>query len=147
MKPWKDYFKPPFTLDEYDPGIIWSSDYEMVTSPTDRMDYVADQNLFGAESAMQAVVEALNAKCEGRCPACKVQFENVKYSGTSSSSVVSFTAGDEMSIQVRGWGMLTGSKNLSPEEAAAVQDAFGQFIADSLIEASKVEVDTCRNIN
>lgn len=137
MTTWKDYFKPPFILDEYDPGVIWSSDYEMVTSPTDLMDHVADYNLFGAEHVMQAVVEALNAKCEGRRPDCSVQFENVKYSGTSDNAVVSFTAGDEMSIQIRGWGMLTGSKNLSPEEAASVQDAFGQFLADSLIEASK----------
>lgn len=137
MNTWKAYFKPPFILDEYDPGIIWSSDYEMVTSPTDQMDRVADHNLFGAEHAMQAVVEALNAKCEGRRPDCSVQFENVKYSGTSDNAVVSFTAGDEMSIQVRCWGMLTGSKNLSPDEAAAIQDAFGRFIADSLIEAGK----------
>lgn len=138
MLDWKDYFKPPFFTDEFNPGMIWDDEFELVSSPTDLMEYVADNNVFLAERVMENVVEAINAKCEGREHKCTVQFENVKYFGSNDGSVLYFTAyGDKMSIDIRGWGMLTASMKLSPDDAAAVQDSLGQFIADSLIEASK----------
>ena len=138
MLDWKDYFKPPFTADGYDPGTIWDDKFEMVSSPTDLMGCVADTNVFLAERVMENVVEAINAKCEGREPKCTVQFDDVKYSGSNYSSILYFTAyGDEMSIEIRGWGMLTASRKLSPDDAAAVQDSLGQFISDSLIESNK----------
>ena len=138
MMDWKDYFKPPFFTDEFNPGMIWDDEFELVSSPTDLMEYVADNNVFLAERVMENVVESINAKCEGRKPKCTVQFDDVKYSGSNDGSVLCFTAyGDNMSIDIRGWGMLTASRKLSPDDAAAVQDSLGQFIADSLIEASK----------
>ena len=67
-----------------------------------------------------------------------VQFDEVKYSRSNDGSVLYFTAyGDKMSIDIRGWAMLTASRKLSTDDAAAVQDSLGQFITDSLIEAIK----------
>ena len=140
MLDWKDYFNPPFFADTFNPGMIWDADFEMVSSPTDLMECAADNNVYLAERVMENVVEAINAKCEGREPKCTVQFADVKYSGSNDGSVLYFTAyGDKMSIDIRGCGMLTASRKLSPDDAAAVQDLLGQFIADSLIEANLCE--------
>lgn len=142
MLDWKDYFKPPFFTDEFNPGMVWDDEFELVSSPTDLMEYVADNNVFLAERVMENVVEAVNAKCEGREPKCTVQFADVKYSGSNDGSVLYFTAyGDKMSIDIRGWGMLTASRKLSPDDAAVVQNSLGQFIADCLIEASNITTD------
>ena len=138
MLDWKDYFKPPFFTDKFNPGMIWDADFAMVSSPTDLMECAADNNVFLAERVMENVVEAINAKCDGRKPKCTVQFDDVKYSDSNDGSVLYFTAyGDKMSIDIRGWEMLTALRKLSPDDAAACQDSLGQFIADSLIEASK----------
>lgn len=140
MLDWTDYFKPPFFTDEFNPGMIWDDEFELVSSPTDLMEYVADNNVYLADRVMENVVEAINAKCKGREPKCTVQFNDVKYSGSNDGSVLYFTAyGDKMSIDIRGWGMLTASRKLSPDDAAAVQDSLGQFIADSLIEVKVCE--------
>jgi hypothetical protein len=137
---WKEIFTPPFIADEYNPGTIWASNYEIVTSPTNLMDNAADNYVFGAERAMDTIVEAMNAKCEGREPKCPMKLEDIKYDGSDNSATVSFTAyGDKMSIEVRGWGLLTGPMKMPPEEAAAIQDAIGQFIVDSVNEANLCE--------
>lgn len=137
MVDWKEIFTPPFIADEYNPGTIWASNYEIVTSPTNLMDNSADNYVFGAERAMETIVEAMNAKCEGREPKCPMKLEDIKYEGSKYSGTVSFTAyGDKMSIEVRGWGLLTGPKNMSPEDAAAIQDSLGQFIVESVNEAN-----------
>lgn len=139
---WKEIFNPPFMADEYNPGTIWASNFEMVTTPTNLMDIAADHYVFGAERAMATIVEAMNAKCEGREPKCPMKLEDIKYEGSDTSSTVSFTAyGDKMSIEVRGWGLLTGPKKMSPEEAAAIQDSIGQFIVDSVTEANNITTD------
>ena len=83
---WKDYFKPPFFTDEFNPGMIWDAEFEMVSSPTDLMECVADNNVFLAERVMENVVEAINAKCEGREPKCTVQFDDVKYAGSGRTN-------------------------------------------------------------
>lgn len=139
---WKEIFTPPFMADTYNPGIIWASNFEMVTTPTNLMDIAADNYVFGAERAMETIVEAMNAKCEGRKPKCPMKLDDIKYEGSETSSTVSFTAyGDKMSIEVRGWGLLTGPKKMSPEEAAAIQDSIGQFIVESVTEANKITTD------
>lgn len=139
---WKEIFTPPFMADTYNLGIIWASNFEMVTTPTNLMDIAADHYVFGAERAMETIVEAMNAKCEGREPKCPMKLEDIKYEGSETSSTVSFTAyGDKMSIEVRGWGLLTGPKKMSPEEAAAIQDSIGQFIVESVTEANNITTD------
>jgi hypothetical protein len=126
--------------DTYNPGIIWASNYETVTTPTNLMDIAADKYVFGAERAMDTIVEAMNAKCEGREPKCPMKLEDIKYDGSDNSATVSFTAyGDKMSIEVRGWGLLTGPMKMPPEEAAAIQDEIGQFIVESVNEANLCE--------
>ena len=126
--------------DTYNPGIIWASNYETVTTPTNLMDIAADKYVFGAERAMDTIVEAMNAKCEGREPKCPMKLEDIKYDGSDKSATVSFTAyGDKMSIEVRGWGLLTGPMKMPPEEAAAIQDSIGQFIVESVNEANLCE--------
>ena len=128
--------------DTYNPGIIWASNFETVTTPTNLMDIAADNYVFGAERAMDTIVEAMNAKCEGREPKCPMKLEDIKYEGSDNSATVSFTAyGDKMSIEVRGWGLLTGPMKMPPEEAAAIQDAIGQFIVESVTEANNITTD------
>lgn len=55
---WKEIFKPPFMADEYNPGTIWASNFEMVTTPTNLMDIAAAiQDSIGqfiADSLMEA---------------------------------------------------------------------------------------------
>jgi len=139
---WKEIFTPPFMADTYNPGIIWASNFETVTTPTNLMDIAADKYVFGAERAMETIVEAINAKCEGRKPKCPMKLEDIKYDGSDNSATVSFTAyGDKMSIEVRGWGLLTGPMKMPPEEAAAIQDEIGQFIVESVTEANKITTD------
>ena len=41
MLDWKDYFNPPFFTDEFNPGMIWDAEFEMVSSPTDLMDTIS----------------------------------------------------------------------------------------------------------
>lgn len=139
---WKEIFTPPFMTDTYNPGIIWASNFETVTTPTNLMDIAADKYVFGAERAMETIVEAMNAKCEGREPKCPMKLEDIKYDGSDNSATVSFTAyGDKMSIEVRGWGLLTGPMKMPPEEAAAIQDEIGQFIVESVTEANKITTE------
>lgn len=48
-------------------------------------------------------------------------------------SIVRFKAdGEEIELNVRGWGFLTGCKRLDPNVAAAIQDEYGQFIVDCM---------------
>lgn len=49
---WKDYFKPPFIGDMYDPGNIWDSNGEHITSPTNQTDIVCDTSIFDVERAI-----------------------------------------------------------------------------------------------
>ena len=139
---WKEYFVPPFIGDHYNPGTIWSECGCLVTTPGHSAESASDEDIMDVEKVMAAVVEALNAPCEGREPNRTVRFENVEYSGTKDDSKVIFrAAGLDLDLDVRGWGFLTGTKKLSPEEAASIQDEFGRFIADSIRGASAEDND------
>ena len=139
---WKEYFVPPFVGDNYNPGTIWSVGGGLVTTPGSSAEIASDEDIMDVEKAMDAVVEALNARCEGREPNRTVRFENVEYSGTKDDSKVVFRAfGLDLDLDVRGWGYLTGAKKIEPEEAAGIQDEFGRFIADSIRGASAEDKD------
>ena len=136
---WKDYFKPPFIGDMYDPGNIWDSNGEHITSPTNQTDIACDTSIFDVERAMTAVTDSMNANAESECIETDVKFTDVRYVGDAGSSTVYFTAyGLELSLEIRSWGYLTGVKRMSNEDAAAVQDAIGNFIVESLNKAKGV---------
>lgn len=135
---WKQYFIPPFQADTYDPGIVWDSSPAMVASPTPEMEEQTNDDPVDTERAMRAVVDAMNAVCEGKTPTTDVPFENPEYVGTHTNAIVKFTAfGLGMSFCIRGWGHLTGAMNLPGEEAEVIQDEFGKFIVDCIKATSK----------
>lgn len=130
---WKKYFIPPFEADTYDPGIILDSTSTIIASATPEMEEQTNDDPVDTERAMRAVVDAMNAICEGKTPATDVHFENPEYVGTHTKSIVKFKAfGLDMSFYVRGWGYLTGPSNLSSDDAAKIQDEFGEFIVECI---------------
>lgn len=131
---WKDYFHPPFIRDTFEPGIIWDSDGLMVTSPSDKMEDVEDYDISAVERVMDAIVEAMNAACEGRAPEKTVRFDTVEYECIN----LSFGAlGYDLNLLLRSWGYLTGYRRLKDDVAAVIQDSLGQFIVESIKNASK----------
>lgn len=131
---WKDYFQPPFMRDTFEPGIIWDSNGLMVTSPSDKMEDVEDYDIFAVEKVMNAIVEAMNAACEGRAPEKTVRFDTVEYECIN----LSFGAlGYDLNLLLRSWGYLTGYRRLKDDVAAGIQDSLGQFIVESIKNASK----------
>ena len=131
---WKQYFTPPFIRDTFEPGIIWDSDGLMVTSPSYKMEDVEDYDISAVEKVMNAIVEAMNAACEGRTPEKTVRFDTVEYECTN----LSFGAlGYDLNLLLRSWGYLTGYRRLKDDVAAAIQDSLGQFIAECIKNASK----------
>lgn len=137
-QPWQKYFTPPFIGDTYNPGTIWDTNGGLITSPSNSIENAADDDLMAIERAVDLIVDAMNAKCEGREPDRQVRFENVEYVGTNDDAVVKFRVfGYDLDLLVRGWGYLTGYKKLPNNEAAAIQDSLGQFIAECIKNASK----------
>lgn len=131
---WKQYFTPPFIRDTFEPGIIWDSNGLMVTSPSDKMEDVEDYDISAVEKVMDAIVEAMNAACEGRAPEKTVRFDTVEYECIN----LSFGAlGYDLNLLLRSWGYLTGYKRLKDDVASAIQDSLGQFIVECIKNASK----------
>jgi hypothetical protein len=86
------------------------------------------------EKVMNAIVEAMNASCEGRAPEKTVRFDTVEYECIN----LSFGAlGYDLNLLLRSWGYLTGYKQLKDDVAAAIQDSLGQFITECIKNASK----------
>ena len=135
---WKQYFTPPFIGDTYNPGTIWDTNGGLITSPANSIEDAADDNIMNIERAFSLIVDAMNAEFEGREPDRQVRFENVEYVGTNDDAAVKFRVfGYDLDLLVRGWGYLTGYKKLPDDEAAAIQDSLGQFIAECIKNASK----------
>lgn len=62
-----------------------------------------------------------------------MSFGSPVYEGTQCDAVVKFKAdGEEIELDVRGWGFLTHSKRLHPNIAAAIQDEYGRFIVECI---------------
>ncbi len=88
---------------------------------------------------MSAVIDSMNANAESECIDTDVKFTDVRYEGGTESATVYFTAyGLELSLEIRSWGYLTGLKQMTNEDAAAVQDAIGKFMVESLNKAKVV---------
>lgn len=132
---WSKYFKAPFHNDRYDPGTIWDSAGNRVTTPT--MDTI-DSSTDAADRCMEIIVKALNARCEGKEPTEKAKFVNPEYTGTNTDSTIRFTVdGTEVVLNVRGWGFLTGYKKLPNNTAAEIQDEFGKFVIECIKAATE----------
>ena len=130
---WKQYFTPPFIRDTFEPGIIWDANGLMVTSPSDKMEDVEDYDISAVEKVMDAIVEAMNAACEGRAPEKAVRFDTVEYECIN----LSFGAlGYDLNLLLRSWGYLTGYKRLKDDVAMAIQDSLGKFIVECIKNAS-----------
>ena len=125
---WKKYFISPFKNDQICLDTIWDSAGNRTTSS------MSDAAFTGtADEHFKAIVDAMNAVLEGKEPPMKKSFGHPEYLGSQSAAVVRFKAdGDEIDLDVRGWGYLTGTKRLDPNIAAAIQDDFGQFIVDCI---------------
>lgn len=125
---WAKYFIPPFHTDEFCTDIIWDSADNMTTTSSSE---AASKGTAAAH--FQALAAAMNAKMNGTELPAKMSFGHPVYEGTMSDSIVRFKAdGEEIELNVRGWGFLTGGKRLDPNVAAAIQDEYGQFIVDCM---------------
>ena len=105
-----------------------------MTSPAYKMKDVEDYDLSAVENVMNAIVEAMNASCEGRTPEKTIRFDTVEYECTN----LSFGAlGYDLNLLLRSWGYLTGYRRLKDDVASVIQDSLGQFIAECIKNASK----------
>lgn len=125
---WTKYFIPPFHNDAICVDTIWDSTGNRTTSSN------SDAAFKGtADAHFQAIVAAMNAKVNGTAKPDMMSFGCPVYEGTQSDAVIKFKAdGQEIELDVRGWGFLTGPKRLNPNDAAAIQDEFGKFIVDCI---------------
>lgn len=123
---WSKYFIPPFHNDEFCTGIIWDSADNMTTSSSSEAKGTAAAHF-------RALTAAMNAKMNGTELPTKMSFGHPVYEGTMNDSIVRFKVdGEEIELNVRGWGFLTGGKRLHPNVAAVIQDEYGQFIVDCM---------------
>jgi len=125
---WTKYFIPPFHNDEICIDTIWDSAGNRTTSSRSEAAFKGT-----ADAHFQAIVAAMNATLNGTELPEKMSFGRPVYEGTQCDAVVKFKAdGEEIALDVRGWGFLTGRKRLHPNVAAAIQDEYGQFIVDCI---------------
>lgn len=125
---WTKYFSPPFHNDAICADTIWDSDGNRTTSSR------SDAAFKGtADAHFQAIVAVMNATLNGTELPEKMSFGRPVYEGTQCDAVIKFKAdGEEIELDVRGWGFLTGRKRLNPNVAAAIQDDYGKFIVDCM---------------
>lgn len=125
---WTNYFTPPFHNDQVCIDTIWDSAGHRVTTSN------SDAAFRGtADNHFRALVDAMNANVNGTELPAKMSFGNPVYEGTQCDAVVKFKAnGDEIDLDVRGWGYLTGLKRMDPNKAAAIQDDFGHFLVECM---------------
>lgn len=125
---WTKYFIPPFHNDEICVDTIWDSVGNRTTTSRSEAAFKGT-----ADAHFQALAAAMNAKMDGTGLPAKMSFGHPVYEGTQCNSVIKFKAdGEEIELDVRGWGFLTGRKRLHPNVAAAIQDDFGNFIVDCI---------------
>jgi hypothetical protein len=125
---WTKYFIPPFHNDEICADTIWDSAANRTTTSSSEAAFKGT-----ADAHFQALAAAMNAKINGTELPAKMSFGHPAYEGTMSASIVRCKAdGEEIELDVRGWGFLTGRKGLHPNVAAAIQDEYGQFIVDCM---------------
>lgn len=125
---WTKYFIPPFHNDEICVDTIWDSVGNMTTTSSSEAAFKGT-----ADAHFRALAAAMNTKMNGTELPAKMSFGYPVYEGTQCNSVIKFKAdGEEIELDVRGWGFLTGRKRLHPNVAAAIQDDFGKFIVDCI---------------
>ena len=125
---WTKYFIPPFHNDEICIDTIWDSAGNRTTTSQSDAAFTGT-----ADAHFQALVAAMNAKLNGTELPKKMSFGRPVYEGTQCDAVIKFKAdGEEIELDVRGWGFLTGRKRLHPNVAAAIQDDYGKFIVDCM---------------
>lgn len=125
---WTKYFIPPFHTDDIIVDIIWDSAGNRTTGSQSEAAFDGS-----ADAHFQAIAAAMNAMLNGTALPSKMSFGHPVYEGTQCDSVVKFKAdGQEIELDIRGWGFLTGRKRLNPYDAAAIQDEFGKFIVECI---------------
>lgn len=125
---WKKYFIPPFHNDQYCIDTIWDSAGTRTTSSK------CDAAFTGtADEHFKAIAAAMNATLNGTELPPKMSFGQPEYIGTQTDAIVKFKAnGEEIELDVRGWGFLCGRKRLDPNKAAEIQNEYGRFIVDCI---------------
>lgn len=132
---WNKYFVPPFHNDEICVDTIWDSVGNRTTTSSSEAAFKGT-----ADAHFRALAAAMNAKMNGTELPAKMSFGHPVYEGTQCNSVIKFKAdGEEIELDIRGWGFLTGRKRLHPNVAAAIQDEYGQFIVDCI---NSINADT-----
>lgn len=125
---WTKYFIPPFHNDEICIDTIWDSAGNRTTTSRSEAAFKGT-----ADAHFLAIVAVMNATLNGTELPAKMSFGRPIYKGTQCDAVIKFKAdGEEIELDVRGWGFLTGRKRLHPNLAAAIQDEYGQFIVDCI---------------
>lgn len=125
---WTKYFIPPFHNDAICVDTIWDSTGNRTTNSKSEAAFNGS-----ADAHFQAIAAAMNAVLNGTALPPKMSFGHPVYEGSQLDSVVKFKAdGQEIELDVRGWGFLTGRKRLNPYDAAAIQDEYGKFIVECI---------------
>ena len=125
---WSKYFIPPFHNDEICVDTIWDSAGNRTTTSSSEAAFKGT-----ADAHFKALAAAMNARVTGTELPGKLSFGHPVYEGTQCNAVVKFKSdGEEIELDVRGWGFLIGRKHLKPNAAAAIQDDFGNFIVDCI---------------
>lgn len=125
---WRKYFIPPFHNDAICVDTIWDSSGNRTTNSKSEAAFNGS-----ADAYFQAIAAAMNAVLNGTALPPKMSFGHPVYEGSQCDSVVKFKAdGQEIELDIRGWGFLTGRKRLNPYDAAVIQDEYGKFIVECI---------------
>ena len=120
---WPNYFKTPFRVDIYYPEVVRDATGKAVLETTDDIGWML----------MQALVLEMNSEhADGGVR----HFEHPVYTGNMEESRIDFVIMDiQFRLNVCGWKYLI--KKMRPEDAAAVQDEFGQFVVETMKKIGK----------
>lgn len=125
---WRKYFIPPFHNDAICVDTIWDSSGNRTTNSKSEAAFNGS-----ADAYFQAIAAAMNAVLNGTALPPMMSFGHPVYEGSQCDSVVKFKAdGQEIELDIRGWGFLTGRKRLNPYDAAVIQDEYGKFIVECI---------------
>lgn len=120
----KDYFKPPYTVDESG-CYVWSNDGTQMV-----FDFYSDEISLEEERRIRDLIEGREAK----------PFESIIHNDETISIV--FYNHTKTVLSVRGWGYLTGRLRMNEKEAIRLQNQMVEYFTKVLKGEIKLSTTT-----
>lgn len=118
MENFKNYYKFPLKTYDYDLAYVWTQDTKMafcyIRQIKSREEFFKDKD---------RIVSIINGDIKG-------DYKDVRISDHDPCII---KINGENTILIRGWGMLKGTYQLSPQVAAKIQDEFRDYIISKLL--------------